>query len=290
MPLYEDDKVIETDPDQTRFTSRFTAKALDFIHANRSRPFFLYVAHVMPHVPLFAGKRFTGVSRRGLYGDTVEELDWSAGEILTHLKKLRLASDTVVVFASDNGPWLQYGIDGGSAGPLRDGKGTSWEGGNRVPAIFRWPGRIPPGQITSEIATTMDLLPTFAKLAGATLPADRAIDGKDIWGLLSGHPGARTPHEAFFYFGADLFGEPGAKGPTPGYDIPKLQAIRAGDWKLHLDEKTMEPLHLYDLGADVSESKDLLQRHPEIADRLRRQAAAFLEDVKKNIRPLGHIF
>jgi len=289
LPLYEDDKVIETDSDQTTFTSRFTAKALEFISANQSRPFFLYLAHVMPHVPLFAGQRFSGTSRRGRYGDTVEELDWSVGEILARIQKLGIANDTLVLFASDNGPWLQYGIDGGSAGPLRNGKGTHWEGGIRVPAIFRWPGKIPASQVTSEMACTMDLLPTLAKLAGAKSPADRVIDGKDIWPLLSGQPGAKTPHDAFFYFGADLFGEPGSKGPTPGYEIPKLQAVRSGDWKLHVDEKTLRPTALYDLSSDVGESKDLLVRHAEIGERLHKQAAEFVAALKRNIRPLGRI-
>jgi arylsulfatase A-like enzyme len=289
LPLYEDDAVIETDSDQSTLTRRFTEKTLDFISANKARPFFLYVAHVMPHVPLFAGSRFAGVSRRGLYGDTVEELDWSTGVILSHLKASGLDHDTLVLFASDNGPWLQYGIDGGSAGPLRNGKGTQWEGGIRVPGIFRWPGRIPDGQVTSELATTMDLLPTFARMAGTSVPAERVIDGKDIWFLLSGQAGAKTPYDAFFYFGADLFGEPGTKGPTPGYETPKLQAIRSGDWKLHVEDGTLRPVALYDLANDVGESKDVLSRNSGVADRLHDMAVAFVAEMRKNIRPLGRI-
>jgi arylsulfatase A len=290
LPLIENEKVIELNPDQTKLTGRFTAKALEFITENRQRPFFLYLAHVMPHVPLFAGEKFAGKSRRGLYGDAVEEVDWSAGQILAKLQELKLDHDTLVVFISDNGPWLQYGIDGGSAGPLRNGKGTPWEGGIRVPCLMRWPGRLPAGHVCLELAASLDLLPTFAKLAGTHAPADRVIDGRDIWPLMSGQPGAKTPHEAFYYYGADLFGEPGAKGPSRGFDVPKLQAIRSGDWKLHLTES--EPQRgtaLYDLGSDAGETKNVFESNPDVVKRLEQMARSFNEELKKNIRPLGHL-
>lgn len=289
LPLMENDRVIELNPDQSKLTANFTQKAIDFIAENRERPFFLHLAHVMPHVPLFAGERFSKGSRRGLYGDTVEELDWSVGQILSKLRELGLDENTLVIFTSDNGPWLQYGVDGGSAGPFRDGKGSPWEGALRVPAVMRWPGRITQGLVTMEMASTMDLLPTFAKLAGAQVPADRVIDGKDIWPLISGQPQAKTPHESFFYYGADLFGEPGSTQPSPGFDVPKLQAVRSGDWKLHLNEKDLRGTALYDLGEDPGETKDVLARFPGVVQRLEQTARTFNDELRKNIRPLGQL-
>jgi arylsulfatase A-like enzyme len=284
LPLIEQDKTIDENPDQSTLTERFTDQALRFIEANRSRPFFLYVAHVMPHVPLFAGAKFAGKSARGLYGDVVEEIDWSVGRILE-----RVDRNTLVVFASDNGPWLQYGVDGGSAGPLRSGKGTQWEGGARVPAIVRWPGRIPGGRVSGEIVTTMDLLPTFAELAGVAPPQDRVIDGRSQWPLLRGVPGARSAQDTFYYFGADLFGEPGSTRPTAGYERPKLQAIRVNEWKLHVDETTLAPRALFHLGEDPGESHDLLARRPDQAAMLALRARQFRDDLARGIRPLGTV-
>jgi len=289
LPLMENEEVIEVNPDQSTFTARFTDHALRFITEHRNQPFFVYLAHVMPHVPLFPGKKFQGTSPRGLFGDAVEELDWSVGRVLAKLKELGLDEKTLVVFTSDNGPWLQYGIDGGSAGPLAKGKGTPWEGGIRVPGIFRWPGKIPPHRVATELATTMDLLPTFAKLAGTHAPTDRVIDGHDIWPLLAGEPGARSPYDAFYYYGADLFGKPGAKGPSPTAMIPKLQAVRKGKWKLHLDEKTLRGTALYNLGNDVGERKNVLERRPDIARQLEEAARRFNENLKGDIRPLGRV-
>jgi len=164
LPLYRDLAVLETNPDQTRLTTSYTREALGFIESSKDQPFFLYLAHAMPHVPLFVSDKFQGVSERGLYGDAIEEIDWSVGQIFEKLKAMGLDENTLVVFTSDNGPWLQYGIDGGSAGPLRAGKGTSYEGGMRVPTVMRWPGRIPPNRTNHEIAATMDLLPTIARV------------------------------------------------------------------------------------------------------------------------------
>ncbi|MEZ5366462.1 MAG: sulfatase [Bryobacterales bacterium] len=200
LPLMSDDEVLEFNPDQTQLTKRYTDVALDFIESNRDKPFFLYLPYAMPHVPLFVSKQHAGQSIRGLYGDVVEELDWSVGRILDKLKELGLDENTMVVYTSDNGPWLQYGVDGGSAGMFRDGKGTTYEGGMRVPGIFRFPGRIPAGQVSSEPVANMDVLPTFARLAGVELPTDRTIDGRDLWPLLSGQQ-KHSPHEQFYYFG-----------------------------------------------------------------------------------------
>jgi len=180
-----------TDVEQRQLTTWYTERAVSFIERNRQQPFFLYVPHTMPHTPLHVSEKYRGKSRRGLYGDVIEEIDWSVGRILEALSKNGLERNTLVIFTSDNGPWLQYGKHGGSAGPLREGKGTCWEGGVRVPFVAKWPGRIPRGKVCSEPAMTIDLLPTVATLVGAALPA-RKIDGLDIWPLLACSPARRT--------------------------------------------------------------------------------------------------
>ena len=289
LPLIENDEVIELNSDQTTFTRRFTDKALEFIEDNRDRRFFLYFAQVMPHVPLFAGKDFRGTSQRGLYGDTVEEIDSGVGEILEKLEELGIDDETLVLFTSDNGPWLAYGVDGGSAGPLNSGKGTPWEGGIRVPGVFRWPGRIPAGVVNRELATTMDLLPTFLRLAGGEPPSGRKIDGHDISALLLGERDARSPHDAFYYYGGDLFGEPGSKGPTPSAFDLHLQAVRQGDWKLHLDEKTLTGSALYHLGWDVGERDNVIGRYPEVVAELEGLARSFNRELENEVRPLGRL-
>jgi arylsulfatase A-like enzyme len=222
LPLYEDDKVIETDPDQSQFTRRFTELAVRFIEQNRSRPFFLYVPHVMPHVPIFASDQFRGRSELGLYGDVIEELDWSIGEILAALKKHQLDGNTLVIFCSDNGPFLSYGSHAGRAEPLRGGKLTTFEGGVRVPGIVRWPGKVPANRVCDLPVCTIDLLPTITKLVGGIGPT-KPIDGKEISPILFGEPGATSPHHAYlFYAGSEL------------------QAIRSGRWKLHLPHDYLE--------------------------------------------------
>ncbi|RLT10084.1 MAG: arylsulfatase [Planctomycetota bacterium] len=215
LPLIDGDKTDELDPDQSQFTRRLTQRACQFLAANKDRPFFLYVPHVMPHVPIFASERFKGRSARGLYGDVVEELDWSVGEIDAALNRLGLAEKTLVIFASDNGPFLSYGEHAGRATPLREGKLTTFEGGVRTPCLMRWPRKIRPGRICDEPVASIDLLPTIAKLVRAPLPK-HPIDGLDVWPILSGQSNARTPHESLLFFSGD-----------------ELQAIRSGDWKLH---------------------------------------------------------
>ena len=221
----------------------------------------------MPHVPLAASVKFAGQSKRGLYGDVVETIDWSTGQILDTLKELGLDEHTLVIFTSDNGPWLRKGEHGGAALPLRDGKGTTWEGGHRVPCIARWPGRIPAGKVCAEFAGTMDLLPTVAGLVGAKLPADRVIDGHDIWSLLADKQGAKTPHEVFFHYS------------TPG----ALEAVRSGKWKLFL----RDPVELYDLDADLGEMTNVAEKHPAVVAQLRDRAAKFVEQLEKTKRPVG---
>jgi arylsulfatase A len=278
LPLFEGETIVNpevTPRDQEQFTTRFTERAVQFIERNKERPFFLYVAHPQPHVPLFVSEQFKGKSERGLYGDVIMEIDWSVGQILGALKKHGLDEQTLVIFASDNGPWLSYGDHGGSAGALREGKGTSWEGGKSVPCIMRWPGKIPPVLECREPAMTIDLLPTVARLIGAKLP-DHTIDGKDIWPLISGEPGAKSPHEAYwFYFGNN-----------------QLQALRSGKWKIYFPHtyrtlagrpggtdgvpvkysQAQSGLELYDLETDRSETANVAADHPEVVKRLQKLA------------------
>lgn len=285
LPLLWNDEVVEEDPDQRLLSERYTAAAVRFIEANAHRPFFLYLPHTMPHVPLYASERFAGKSQRGLYGDVIETLDWCTGEILDALARLGLDETTLVLFTSDNGPWLSQRRQGGSALPLRDGKGTVYEGGHRVPTVMRWPGAMPAGGTCDEFCSTLDLLPTFAALAGGRAPRDRIIDGKDIRPLLHGAPGARTPHEVFYHYGGWA-----------------LRGVRAGDWKLVLPgvrvvdgRRVRTEEELYNLREDLSESTNLVGRHPEMAARLREYAEAaradlgdsLLERTGSNRRPCG---
>jgi len=215
LPLHDGEKVVETDPDQSRFTQRFTARAIDFIERNAARPFFVYLPHVMPHVPIFASGKFKGRSQAGLYGDVMEELDSSVGDILATLRRLKLDEQTLVIFMSDNGPFLSYGSHAGSAAPLREGKLTAFEGGVRVPCLVRWPGRVPKGRVSAEPFMAIDWLPTLTELVGGKVPVKKT-DGLSVKGLLLGEPGARAPHEALFFYSGD-----------------ELQAVRSGPWKLH---------------------------------------------------------
>jgi arylsulfatase A len=298
LPLIDGVKTIETNPDQSNLTTWYTEHAVRFIERNKTGPFFLYVPHNMPHVPLFVSDKHRGKSGQGLHSDVILELDWSVGEILKALKKEGLDEKTLVIFTSDNGPWLLYGDHAGSALPLREGKATTFEGGVRVPCVMRWPGRIPAGTVNREMALTMDLLPTLAKLSGAEVPKDRIIDGKDIWALISSQPGAKTPHEAFFYY----WGQ-------------HLQAVRSGKWKLHFPHSYTKPeppgggskpgkyankdigLELFDLEKDVSEGRNVATENPELVKRLQALAERAREDLGdsethrqgKNVRPAGQL-
>lgn len=258
VPLLRGNKIIERPVDQTTITKRYTEEAIGFIRENRSRPFFLYLAHTMPHIPLFASKDFQGKSRRGIYGDVVEEIDWSVGQVLDALRELELDGNTLVFFTSDNGPWLTQDLQGGSAGLLRDGKGGTWEGGMRVPAIAWWPGRIHPG-VSNAFANSMDLLPTAAGLAGAEVPDDRPLDGIDIGPHLFDR--APLPDRAFFYY----------HRTSPPY------ACRLGEYKLFVktqyayvqrEPETHNPPLLFHLGRDPGESHDIAEDHPEIVKKL----------------------
>jgi arylsulfatase A-like enzyme len=318
LPLFENEKIVEHDSDQSQFTRRFTERAVSFLERNRERPFFLYLAHVMPHVPIFASKEFQGRSGRHRYGDVVEELDWSVGKIMQTLERLGLNERTLVIFTSDNGPFLSYGNHAGSAGPLREGKLTTFEGGVREPCIMRWPGVAPAGRECDEPISTIDLLPTIAHLAGASLP-ERPIDGCDVGPIIRREPGAKLARETFYYYAGD-----------------ELQALRWGDWKLHLPHDYLtpasppgrdgrpanydnmqpesmsvsglrgiasrhgyvvrhQPLALFNLKDDVGETRDVAAQHPEIVERLLKSAEAARADLGDSlthrsgpgVRPVG---
>jgi len=267
VPLMENEKIIERPANQHTLTKRYTQKATEFIKKNKNKPFFLYFAHTFPHTPLYASKDFKDKSRRGIYGDVIAELDASVGKVLETLKEQGLEKDTLVVFTSDNGPWLSRKWFGGSAGLLRDGKGTTWEGGMREPAIFHWPGKIKPA-VVNDMGSTLDLLPTMCALAGTKVPKNRIMDGGNISPALFGiGPSGR---DIMFY-----------------YRGKKLYALRKGFYKAHFitkpvyvyDRKIGEthydtPL-LYHLGNDPSEKYDISKEHPEII-------ADILKEVEKH--------
>ncbi len=280
VPLIENEKILERGPDQSKLTTSYTERAVKFIDKHKDKPFFVYMPHTMPHVPLFVSDKFKGKSKKGLHGDVLMEIDWSVGQILETLKKHGLEQNTLVMFTCDNGPWLSYGNHGGSAGPLREGKGTSFEGGVRVPLIARWPAQIPAGKVCHEPAMTIDILPTMAKLIGAELPKHK-IDGLDIMPLLTGDAKAKSPHEAFFFY----WGR-------------ELQAVRSGKWKLHFphDYRSLTgtpgmdgkpagyttakiELSLFDLENDVGEKTNVADKHPEVVERRKKLADQAREDL-----------
>ena len=255
LPLYRDDQVVEQGIDQRTLTRRYTEEAIGFITQNKDRPFFLYIPQNFPHVPLYASKEFAGRSPRGLYGDVVEELDDGVGKIRKALDEHGLTRNTLVFFTSDNGPWLGRKLEGGSAGLLKEGKGSTWEGGMRVPAIACWPGRIPAGRTTTDLGSVLDLFSTCLDLAGVAPPGDRIIDGVSMKGLLEGTaPGSRRT--LFYYRGT------------------KLMAVRKGPWKAHLstmpgygqptDWKDHSPPLLFQLDRDPSERFDVAEANPAV--------------------------
>ena len=283
LPLYEGDTVIELDPDADYLTQRITKKAVDFIVRHRDEPFFLYIPHPMPHMPLHVSPPYMKEvsdsiieilkkenrdidyqTRKALFPQVIKELDWSVGEVLRTLEENGLNERTFIFFATDNGPFV------GSAFPLRGKKGSTYEGGMRVPGIMRWPGHIPPGQVSDELVTAMDILPTFAYLSGASVPDDRIIDGSNIWPILAGEEGAVSPYEKFFYHRRD-----------------KLVAVRSGKWKLHRDGAT--GLELYNLKEDISESRNVAEDHPDVVERLMEYMEAFDREMSdpSMTRPVG---
>ncbi len=269
LPLMRGAEVIETEPDQRLLTRRYTEESISFIRKNRDNPFFLYLPHTMPHIPLFASDEFEGTSTRGLYGDVIEEIDWSVGQILDVLRETGLDHKTLVIFTSDNGPWLTVGFAGGTAGLLRDGKGTTWEGGMRVPTIAWWPGTVPAGRTTHALGVTMDLMPTILGLAGASLPDDRIYDGVDLMPVLR-DPAAQVRQEIYYYRGTQLW------------------AARKGPWKMHYitqsayvgDQPVMhEPPLLYHLDRDPGERFNLAEQEPGVILEIQEMVEDHLAEV-----------
>jgi arylsulfatase A-like enzyme len=288
-PLLRDDKVLEllTDEEQSRIVESYTDEAINFISNNKEKPFFLYLPHTAIHTPIYPGKAFQGKSNNGRVGDWIEEVDWSSGRILDTLRELKLDKKTLVVFTSDNGPWLIKGEDSGSAGPLRGGKGSTWEGGVRVPTLAWWPGKIPAASVVDAVAGTIDLLPTIVTLAGGTVPAEPIIDGRDISPILLGNS-KQSPREAHYYF--------------KGYD---LEAIRQGPWKLALapqietmgrsvsDDAKIPGPRLYNLDKEIGERTNVAAQNPEIVAKLTALAEKMKADIGKAdgpaSRPAGKV-
>lgn len=267
LPLFENETVIDTLTDQSQLTTQLTERSVDFINRNKDNPFFLYVPHPQPHVPLFVSEKFKGKSKRGLYGDVIMEIDWSAGQILDALKKNGIDDNTIVIFTSDNGPWLAYGDHAGSALPLREGKGTGWDGGQRVPFIMKYPNKVKAGQISDTPMMAIDLLPTIAEVTQSELP-EKTIDGKSAWNLLSGESN-ESPQKAYFFY----------------YRVNELFGVRYGKWKMYFPHRyrtmdgqepgkdglpgdyrmiDMEEIELYDIESDISETKNLADENPQV--------------------------
>jgi arylsulfatase A-like enzyme len=270
MRLYRGTQELPGEVDNATLTERYTGEAVAFIRESGNRPFFLHLAHSMPHVPLGVSPRFAGRSANGRYGDVVEMLDWSTGQVLDALREAGVERNTLVIFTSDNGPWMDMPprmlveprivrTDAGSAGPLRGSKGTSWEGGTRVPFIARWPGRIPAGSVSSDLARTLDLLPTVARLVGRPLPSNRVLDGQDMLDFLEGN--GPSPAQEFFYYSSG----------------GRLEGVRDRRWKLHLafPDKGEPVAELFDLLADPSERWNVADEHPDTVARLRERMRLF---------------
>ena len=273
VPLIENTDIIERPADQTTITKRYTEKAVQFIEKNKAQPFFLYLAHSMPHIPLFVSEEFRGRSKASLYVDVIEEIDWSVGEVLNALEKNNLDQNTIVVFTSDNGPWLLFKTHGGSAGPLRAGKGTTFEGGQRVPTVIWGPGIVTSGVI-DQMGATLDLLPTFANLAGAEVPSDRKMDGYDLSPVLTKK--TASPRKDFYYWA-----------------FAELHAYRNQKYKIHIKQRepinyggstiVLERPQLYDLNADISEKYNIAETFPDVVSDLMGNLELHLKDVQDRI-------
>jgi arylsulfatase len=284
LPLLDGDKpvkYIRTLDDQAQLTQIYTKRAKDFINKNKNHPFFLYLAHSMVHVPIAASATFRGKSKDGLFGDVMMEIDWSVGQVMKTLDETGLTKNTIVIFTSDNGPWLNFGNHAGNTGGLREGKGTSWEGGQREPCIMRWPGKIPAGTVCNKIAATIDLFPTIAKICGASVP-DHKIDGVNILPLLLNETRANPRDELVYY-----------------YHTNSLEGIRKGEWKLVFPHPSQTykldvpgkdgfpgktshiqvPMALYNLRTDPGETEDLQTQHPDVVEQLQSLADQYRKDL-----------
>lgn len=300
LPLYENETIIDTLTDQALLTTQITERSVDFIKRNKDNPFFLYIAHPQPHVPLYVSEKFKGKSERGLYGDVIMEIDWSVGQVLKTLKETGLDENTLVIFTSDNGPWLNYGTHAGSALPLREGKGTALEGGQREPCIIRYPKKLKAGRTIDVPMMAIDVLPTLAEITGATLP-DTTIDGKSVWNIWTGET-TESPQEAYYFY----------------YHVNELHGVRYGNWKLYFphtyrtlngreggkdgypveyEHNTIEKIELYDLVNDISETTNVAEEHPEIVAKIKSLAEkarnelgdALIEQTGTGNRPIGQV-
>ncbi|MHC4562592.1 MAG: sulfatase family protein [Planctomycetota bacterium] len=273
LPLMRDEEVVQEQPDQAALTERYVEESVRFIRENSEKPFFLYLAHMYVHVPIYAPQQFLDAAENGPYGAAVECVDWAAGVLMYELKRLGLDENTIVIFTSDNGS--EAGDKGGSNDPLRGTKGTTWEGGQRLPCIVRWPGVVPAGVECGEMSTSMDFLPTLAAIAGSSAPDDRTIDGHDVRELWFSPAEAKAPCETFFYYLCD-----------------RLEAVRHGKWKLHVERN-----ELYDLQADVGETTNVIGQHPDVVKKLSALADAcrtdlgdaITETTGENRRPAGQV-
>ncbi len=289
LPLFENENIITTavTPEhQKQFTTQFTERTVEFIKRNRQQPFFIYLAHPMPHVPLFVSEKFEGKSKQGLYGDVMMEIDWGIGQIIKTLEETGLAENTLVIFTSDNGPWLNYGNHAGSTGGLREGKGTSFEGGQRVPCLMLWKGVVSPGTVNNKLVAGMDILPTLAEIAGAPLP-ERKIDGVSLLPLITGED-IEGPRKFFWHY----------------YRQNNLEAVQDGIWKLVLphpgrtytgfepgkdglpgkvNENHPHEAGLYDLRRDPGENYNLIEYYPEIVEKLQKIADEARNDLGDNL-------
>lgn len=278
LPLMRDERVVQQQPDQSSLTARYVEESLDFIHSNAKKPFFLYLAHMHVHRPIYPDSRFLRESANGRYGAAVAGIDWSALEILRAIERLGLEQNTLVVFTSDNGSRCRDG--GGSNGILRGTKATTWEGGQRVPCIMRWSGMIPAGSVCRKLATAMDFYPTFAALGRALIPRDRIIDGRNILPLMASAGTAESPHDCFFYYMKD-----------------DLEAVRNRRWKLHVRKNGQPIRELYDLENDPGETRNLLDANAGVARELKQRLDACRLDLGdaasgvtgRNVRPAGRV-
>ena len=287
LPLYRNTEIIEYNPDQSRFTTEFTEHTVDFIKKNKRKPFFIYLAHPMPHVPLAVSEKFKGKSKLGMYGDVMMELDWSVGEIRNALKKYKLEENTLLIVASDNGPWLNYGNHAGSTGGLRGGKGNTWEGGQKVPCLMVWKNTIPAGRVVNNLASGIDILPTIVEATGSKYPKFR-IDGVSLLSVIKGDF-SQTPRESFAYY----------------YRKNNLEAVRNDRWKLVFehrgrkyegylpgddgmpgpsDENYLFSGGLYDIRRDPGERYDVSEKYPEIKKRLETEARKYREDIGDDLQ------
>ncbi len=272
LPLYENETVIDTLTEQSNLTTQITERSVDFINRNKNNPFFLYVPHPQPHVPLFVSDKFKGKSKRGLYGDVIMEIDWSVGQIIDALKKNGLEDNTIVIFTSDNGPWLSYGNHAGSALPFREGKGTAWEGGQREPFIMKYPNKLEAGKVVDVPVMAIDMLPTIAVLTNSKLP-ELTIDGKNAWNVISGESD-ESPQKAYFFY----------------YRVNELFGVRYGKWKMYFPHRyrtmegqepgkdglpgeykmiDLEEIELYDVESDISETKNVAEQNPQVVEEIK---------------------